>query len=58
MQTANARDGMSGNLQYQVVIEIAKVNGIEGELLLDFMDFVATIESEIATKRKESSKSS
>ena len=50
-KASNARDGMTGSLNYNVMLEIAKLNGITGNLLDDFIDFVNAMENEISTKR-------
>ena len=51
-----ARDGMSGALNYSVLTEIAKINGIKDDLLNDFIDFVNEMEMQIAIKRSEETK--
>jgi hypothetical protein len=40
-----ARDGMTGSLNYNAVLEIAKINGLDGENLNDLMDFINECES-------------
>lgn len=51
-----ARDGMSGSLNYTVLIEIAKLNGIKDDVLTDFIDFVNEMELQIAIKKSEKTK--
>ena len=45
------RDGMSGSLIWSSVLEIAKINRLEGENLEDFLEFIQACESELSKKR-------
>ena len=52
-----ARDGMSGALDFSVVAEIARINGIDDDLLNDLFDFINECESKrIEKKNKEKDK--
>ena len=44
---------MSGTLNYTVAMELAKSNGIQDEVLEDYIDFIGEIESEIVKKRED-----
>lgn len=53
----NARDGMSGSLNYSFVEKMASVNGIDDELFNDFIEFINECEYARAEKRAKEQKS-
>jgi len=47
---------MTGSLNYGVMLEIAKLNGLKDDLLDDFIDFVNAMENEITNKKNSNKK--
>ena len=48
-----ARDGMTGALNYNIIIEMAKINGIVDENLEDLIDFINECEDKRLEKKQK-----